>query len=173
MKTIICMAVLLMLSTQSSAETYSWVDENGTYNFSDDYNSVPPKYRKSAGRRGNAASLESPQNTAVAEEKPALPENSEKMSGLQGGDKQLYGGKTQETWRKELDVQVAELMRLEKRSEQIQTKLNKPVGISRSEYSALLNEYNSLRSEYDEKYKVYNDLIELARKAGLTVTNKK
>lgn len=170
MKTIICMAVLVLLSTQSGAETYSWIDEHGTYNYSDDYNSVPKKYRKNVGRRGDDGAAKTPAEAPVPVKSEAT---AVKPATAADGDKRLYDGKTQEEWRKEFDVREAELKRLELRSEQLQTILRKPVNISRGSYSELMNEYDALRKEYNEKYKLYSDLVESARKAGLTVVMKK
>lgn len=170
MKTVICMAVLVLLSTQSGAETYSWIDENGTYNFSDDYNSVPRKYRKSVGRRGDDGAAKSPADAPISAKREAAAAKPEPTADV---DKSLYDGKTQEEWRKEFDARESELKRLELRSEQIQMILKKPVNISKGSFSELMSEYEALRKEYSEKYKLYSDLVESARKAGLTVVMKK
>ena len=161
---------MLLLSTQSGAETYSWIDENGTYNYSDDYNRVPKKYRKSAGRRGDD------DNTPTLQKAP-LPEKNDKP-GLKpvlaaDTDKQFYNGKTQAAWRKEFDVQETELKRLELRLEQLQGTIKKPGSLSRERQSELIREYETVRLEYKNKYRIYSDLIESARKAGLSVEIKK
>lgn len=169
MKTLFCLVIVLLLSTRSGAETYSWVDETGTYNFSDDYNRVPKKYRKNIKRRGD-------DDSAPAIQKTPLPEKNEtpvvKPARSADVDKQLYNGKTQAAWRKEFDVQEVELKRLELRLEQMQVMLNKP-GQLPHERQTGIKEYDALRAEYKEKYAVYSDLIESARKAGLTVEIKK
>jgi len=170
MKTIVCMALLMLLSTQSGAETYSWIDESGTYNYSDDYNSVPKKYRKSVGRRGDEG-VAKPQADApvpVKSEATAL-----KPATATDADKLLYDGKTQEDWRKGFDVREAELKRLEQRMGQIQATLKNPSNSERGSLSALIAEHEALGKEYKEKYKLYSDLVESARKAGLNVVMKK
>lgn len=174
MKTMICMAALVLLTTQSGAETYSWIDENGTYNFSDDYNRVPKKYRKSVGRSGDDGVAKTPADAPVPVKSEATAiKPATATSTAADADKSLYDGKTQEEWRKEFDVREAELKSMEQRSEQLQTILRKPVNISRGRYSELMNEYDTLRKEYSDKYKLYSDLVESARKAGLTVVMKK
>lgn len=170
MKTIVCMALLVLLSTQSGAETYSWIDENGTYNYSDDYNNVPKKYRKSAGRRGDDGAAKPPVDAPI----PSKSESTAvKPATAVDEDKPLYDGKTQEVWRKEFDAREAELKRLELRMEQIQTTLKNPVNSARGSLSSLIAEHETLGKEYKEKYKLYSDFVESARKAGLTVVMKK
>ncbi|HBA72167.1 MAG: hypothetical protein A2X82_13445 [Geobacteraceae bacterium GWC2_55_20] len=170
MKTIICMALLMLLSTQSGAETYSWIDENGTYNYSDDYNSVPKKYRKNVGRRGDDGAAKTPAEAPVPVKSEAT---AVKPATVADADKPLYDGKTQEEWRKEFDVREAELKRLGLRMEQIQATVKNPSNTERGSLPALIAEYEALRKEYNEKYKRYSDLVESARKAGLVVVMKK
>ena len=170
MKTIICMALLMLLSTQSGAETYSWIDENGTYNYSDDYNSVPKKYRKNVGRRGDDGAAKTPAEAPVPVKSEAT---AVKPATVADADKPLYDGKTQEEWRKEFDVREAELKRLGLRMEQIQATVKNPSNTERGSLRALIAEYEALRKEYNEKYKRYSDLVESARKAGLVVVMKK
>jgi len=158
------------LSTQSGAETYSWIDDNGTYNFSDDYGRVPEKYRKSAGRRGDDGAVKPSADAPVPVKSEAT---AIQPATAADADKPLYDGKTQEVWRKEFDVREAELKRLELRMEQIQATLKNPVNSARGSLSSLITEHETLGKEYKEKYKLYSDLVESARKAGLTVVMKK
>lgn len=161
---------MLLLTTLSGAETYSWIDKNGTYNFSDDYNSVPKKYRKSIRRHGDD------DNTPTLPKAP-LPEKNDKPVLkpviAADSDKQLYSGKTEAAWRKEFEVQETELKRLELLLDQLQGTIKKPGSLSRERQSELIREYETVRLEYKDKYKVYSDLIESARKAGLSVEIKK
>lgn len=174
MKTLIFLGLmLLLLSNRSGAETYSWVDGNGTYNFSDDYNSIPKKYRKNVKRSGDVVDSEPTQNAAPVEKPEVKPAVAEKSAVPAAGDKQLYGGKTQEAWRKDFEVQEVELKRLEQQLEQLKNEINKPNQSSRVQQSELIKQYNAIRVEYTDKYKIYSELMESARKAGLTVEIKK
>lgn len=170
MKTMICMAALVLLTTQSGAETYSWVDESGTYNFSDDLSRVPEKYRKKVGRRGDDGAAKPSANAPVPEKSEAT---AIKPVTAADADKPLYDGKTQEEWRKEFDAREAELKRLGLRMEQIQATLKNPSNSERGSLSVLIAEHEALSKEYREKYKLYSDFVESARKAGLTVVMKK
>jgi hypothetical protein len=154
------------------------VDENGTFNFSEDLSRVPKKYRKNVSRRGDMGGQgTAPANAGTEKSKQADPRQVEdsngKPSGLPGGDNQLYGGKTQDAWRKELNVHESELKMIEQQLDQIWKQINKPMGISRVRQSELTREYENTRVTYNQKYKIYSELIESARKAGLVIEIKK
>jgi hypothetical protein len=54
MKRIVALvAVMLLRSLPVMAETYTWTDNSGTVNFSDDYSSVPKEYRKNVRKLGD------------------------------------------------------------------------------------------------------------------------
>jgi hypothetical protein len=171
MKSLLCLCLILLTASQLSAETYSWVDDSGVWNFSDDFNSVPKKYRKNVGRRADADNSQVLQNLPELEKSQAPALKSEPATEI--NNKQLYNGKTHGDWRKEFDAHEVELQRLEQRLVQMQAVLKKPVNTSRSSLSSLLAEYEALRVEYKEKYRIYSELMESARRAGLTVEMKK
>ncbi len=171
MKSLLCLCIILLTASQLSAATYSWVDDSGVWNFSDDFHSVPKKYRKNVVRRGDADNSQVPQNTPELDKSQTPALRSEPVTEI--NSKQFYNGKTHGEWRKEFDAQEAELQRLEQRLLQMQTVLKKPDNTTRSKLSSLLAEYEALRVEYKEKYKIYSELLESARKAGLTVEMKK
>lgn len=166
MKYVICLCLALLVSSRVCAETYSWVDDLGVWNLSDDFSRVPKKYRKSAVRGDAADSTSVPEKPAIIEklETPAV-----KGSVADNSSSQLYGGKAYSDWRKEFDLHESELKRIEVRLEQIQASLKKLSNTSRASYNELLGEYNALRSQYKEKYRAYSDMMEAARKAGLKV----
>jgi hypothetical protein len=89
------------------------------------------------------------------------------------GEKQLYNGKSHDAWRNEFEIQEAELNRLEQHLEQLKNQLVKPSGITKEQFATLKKDYDDTRATYNQKYKIYSDLIESARKAGLTVEMKK
>lgn len=163
--------IVLLTASQLPAETYSWVDGNGVWNFSDDYYSVPKKYRKSVRRSGDDDSSRLEQKAPLMEKNQTTAAKPEPAAEA---DKRLYNGETQEMWRKKLDLQETELKRLEVRLEELQKMINaRPDQYSRGQRSEMFREYESVRVEYKEKYKIYSDLIESARKAGLMVEMKK
>ncbi|OGU13129.1 MAG: hypothetical protein A2076_07595 [Geobacteraceae bacterium GWC2_53_11] len=171
MKTFVCAGFILLLVTQSYAETYSWVDDSGTYNFTEDYSRVPKKYRKKVKHRDDIRQ-DVPQESPKAEksEKQAEKFGTKAAVSAEGG---LYGGKSRAEWRTELDAREAELSGIEQRMEQMRKQSNNPKGISRAQFDVLKKEYDDTRATYDQKYKSYTELIETIRKAGLPVDIKK
>jgi len=174
MRIFICIGLVLLLATQSLAETYSWIDDSGTYNFAEDYSSVPKKYRKKVKWRDDAPQDASPQ-TPLTPEKPAG--QSEKIEAgdvaIQGGNRNSYGGKSWAEWRKELDIREAELAGLEQRMDQLLKQINDGKGITKARFDVLKMDYEETRAVYEQKYKSYLELVETARKSGVTVEIKK
>ena len=154
MKSFLSLGFILLLATSLHAETYSWVDDSGTYNFTEDYSSIPKKYQKKVKWREDL-----PQDV-----KPAV---------IPEGEKELYGGKSRDAWRKELDVQEAELSGIEQRMEQLRRQIIDTKGISKEQFELLKKDYDDSRAAYDQKYKNYSELIDAVRKAGIVVEIKK
>lgn len=174
MKSFISLVFILLLAAQSNAETYSWVDDSGTYNFTEDYSSIPKKYRKKVKRRDNALQDVKPQSVQPTETKSGPVEKTvEKSKVATDGDKTLYGGKSRDTWRKELDAWEAELQQIVQRMGNIRSQINESVALPRVQYNLLKKEYDDLQASYDQKNKGYTELIETIRKAGIPVEIKK
>lgn len=174
MKQYVCLGFILLSAAPLLAETYSWVDDRGTYNFTEDYSSVPKKYRKKVKRREDVHQdakpqqpLDSADNTGQAGKTDA------KSAAVPGGEKELYGGKTRADWRKEMDALEAELTGIEQHMEQVRTQIYDPKGVSRAQFELLKKDYDDSRAAYDQKYKNYTELVDTVRKAGLTVNIKK
>lgn len=182
MKLLIVIVFVLLLTGQSGAETYSWVDDRGTYNFTEDLSQVPKKYIKKVKLRGDMGSHDA---APVAEPANANPEqirkteprqvegSSGKPNGLTGGDTKLYGGKTQDAWRNELKSHESELTSLEQQLEQIKKQITTTSRLTIERQGELIKQYENARTDYNLKYKIYSELIESARKAGLIIEIKK
>lgn len=181
MKRMAVLMALLLWALPAAADTYSWVDDQGTYNFTEDLSRVPKKYRKKVKRTSD---VEAPPDTAVkAVEKakageakqndPAAAKTADKAGTAAPAGKQLYAGKTFEAWRAELGQYESELEKIDQKLQTLRVVLGKPDQLSVKELSRTNDEYNSLRTTYTQKYAAYNELVEAARKAGLTVTIKK
>ena len=99
MKLLIAFAGFMLWAAPLLAETYSWVDENGTYNFTEDYSRVPKKYRKSVEKRdGIDARLGTPSAAASATSAGSAAAKSAAGTGKEeakaADPEQLFGGKT-------------------------------------------------------------------------------
>ena len=174
MKPILCLGILLLVVTPASADIYSWVDDSGTYNYTEDYSRVPKKFRKKVKQSGDFQRNILPQRSPLPVTPPAgKAEKAREPVVATGDEKELYGGKSRETWRKELDVREAELNGIERRMEQLKSQIVDAKGISKEQSTAYKKEYDSKRETYEKKYTSYSEFIESARKAGLTVEIKK
>lgn len=174
MKPFLCLGLILLLSSQLHAETYSWVDDSGTYNYTEDYFKVPKKYQKKVKRREdlpqNVKPLQSPDPVTM----PRQTEKTDaKSATVPDGEKELYGGKSRAAWRKEMDAKEAELNGIEQRLEQLRKQIYDTKGIDKAQFETLKREYDDYRATYAQKYKSYSELIETVRKAGITVEIKK
>lgn len=182
MKLFICLSFTLLLASYSGAETYSWIDDSGTYNFTEDPSSIPPRYRNKVNRREDLGKDPVSQEPAAQASKAATAEAPEAKPAAAPGtkpaaapveDKKLYDGKTPDAWRQEMESQEAELAQLEQRMDQLYKEFFKEPKLYADQLRALKKEYDDTKGLYVQKYKVYSGLIESARKAGLTVNMKK
>lgn len=175
MKSFVCAGFILLLATQSHAETYSWVDDGGTYNFTEDYSRVPKKYRKNVKRRDDVLQDTAPQVTTLPENitKKDTGKGETKPVAVSDGEKELYGGKSRAAWRQEMGVLEAELGVLEQRMELLRKNINTTKVESKTQFVEMRKEYEESRIAYQQKYKSYTELIETIRKAGLPVEIKK
>jgi hypothetical protein len=174
MKLSLCLGFIFLLSTSLHAETYSWIDDNGTYNYTENYSNVPKKFRKNVKRREevpqnlNSRSQPLPKSEPNPSEKSTAP-----VTAVQAGDKELYGGKSAAAWRAGMNTLETELGRMETYAEQLRKQIFDAKGVSKAQFETLKKEYDDTRSSYDKEYKKYLGLIETIRKAGITVDIKK
>lgn len=168
MKSFICLGFILLLAAPLYAETYSWVDDSGTYNFTENYSSIPKKYRKKVKRSEDIQ----PETQSVTTDSESTAGNTGKTEAKPAAV-ELHGGKSLADWRKELDVREAELKSIEQHMEQVRKQISETEGISVAQYEELKKDYDESRVTYDQKYKNYTELIETIRKAGIQVDIRK
>lgn len=174
MKHYICLGFILLSATPLLAETYSWVDDHGTYNFTEDYSSVPKKYRKKIKKRGDVQRDTKPQLSPDSVSAAGQADKTDaKSAAVPDSGNELYGGKSRAEWRKEMDALEAELTGIEQHMEQLRKQIYDPKGVSRAQFELLKKDYDDSRAAYDQKYKNYTDLVDTVRKAGITVNIKK
>lgn len=170
MKLIFTVAGILMFAAPLMAETYSWEDEAGTANFTENYSNIPLKYRKNARRLGDMGSDTSFGAPAGVGEKKALPAAKTSAAAeaspadLAGG---LYGGKKSEVWQQEMRPLYVEVKRLEQQLVELESLIRKPVGISKSRMEGLPQEFRNTQNQYNQALKQYNSQNDEANKVGL------
>lgn len=170
MKLLIAFAGFMVWAAPLLAETYSWVDDSGTYNFTEDYSRVPKKYRKSVEKRGGMEDQSAP--VAPASAPPAG--GAAKSAADKGKEakaaapEQLFDGKTRAAWQQELTAAQDELKRLDTRVKELgaQIKNAGAYNVTRS-YAEQERQYNAAVEEYNKAYIRFGELLESARKAGI------
>jgi hypothetical protein len=174
MKSLLCIGLFLLMALPLYAETYSWEDDSGTLNFTEDYSKVPKKHQKKVKRFGDIEeNTKTPASSLPEKVGVLLDKTAEKSPANVADEKGLYAGKSFETWRKELDILEAGLKSIEQKMDELRKQMYETKGITNVQFRSLKKEYDDSRAVYEEKYKDYLSVIEAARKAGITVDMKK
>jgi len=173
MKLIYFLSGILVWTTPLMAETYSWVDESGTYNFTEDYARVPKKYRGKLDRRGDMGATPqlkesvSPPTGTSAPTPPAPSKDS--IAGKTQSPVGTFGGKSYDQWKQEFGQRESEMGTIRRRIDEIDALLkNNPP--NREQAQALVAERNKAVEQFTEMRKQYDQFVEQARKAGIKVT---
>ncbi|MFZ3209288.1 MAG: DUF4124 domain-containing protein, partial [Geobacteraceae bacterium] len=168
---------LLAFTTSVHAETYKWIDDKGTINFTEDLGNVPPKYRKtvrivgveeesgSAETAGNADKGGPEKDSAAAEPKGKVKEVA--PSGKQENKKTLYGDKDAETWRREYGIVKSDLRGVEEQLVANRKMLQDTTKMSRGEYLGITNTNKALESRILDLREKLNALKQSATSAGV------
>lgn len=170
MKVLIALAGFMVWAAPLLAETYSWVDETGTYNFTEDYARVPKKYRKSVGKRGNMTSEPVPTEPVLSTSgSKVVPGESSKnaVSGKPETAGANFGGKSFDQWKQEFSEREAAMLAIRKRVDEIDALL-KGSQSDKEQAQSLIPERNKAVEQFNELRKQYDQQVELARKAGIT-----
>jgi hypothetical protein len=170
MKLILAVAGILVVAAPLMAETYRWEDETGTVNFTENYTSIPAKFRKKArklGDMGSDTSSAPPAAVSGAKATPAVSETAEAGAGPADDTNGLFGGRKPEAWQQEMRPLYAEVKRLELQLGELELLLRKPTGISKSRIDGLPQEYMDTKNRYNQAVKRYNSLNDEANKVGL------
>lgn len=180
MKSVVVMVWLLLWAFPLMAETYSWVDDNGTVNFTEEYSNVPKKYRTKAVKRGDMSITPSAQQVpadTVSEKKssgPAKPAVQNDVTGLSSGS-ELFGGRKIEEWKREFDALENELKKLDSKTKEAEVERGAFArgGYSREDIQRQNEKLKAATNAYNEAIERYNQLMESAKKAGVPITVKK
>lgn len=180
MKSVIVTVCLLLWAFPLMAETYSWVDDNGTVNFTEEYSKVPKKYRTRAVKRGDMSIDPSAQQVpadAASEKKSSgqlKPAVQNDVAGLSSGS-ELFGGRKIEEWKREFDALENELKKLDSKMKEAEAERGAIArgGYSREDIQRQNEKLKGATNAYNEAIERYNQLMESAKKAGVPITVKK
>jgi hypothetical protein len=180
MKSVIVTVCLVLWAFPLMAETYSWIDNNGTVNFTEEYSNIPKKYRTKAVKRGDISmtpSLQQVPTDAASEKKisgrvMSTVENG--ATGLSSGS-ELFGGRKIEEWKRELDALENELKKLDSRTKEAEAERGAIArgGYSREDIQRQSEKLKAATDAYNEGVERYNQLLESAKKAGVPIAVKK
>jgi hypothetical protein len=179
MKAIIVTVSLALWAAPLMAETYSWIDDSGTFNFTEEYSSIPKKYRAKAAKRGDMAGSPSVQQApaAASSEKKtssdagvAVQNKTEGVSSIGNS----YGGRKFEEWKRDLDVVESEVKKLESKMNAAEAERGAMAngGYSREEIQRQNDRLNAAINAYNEAIGRHGQLVESAKKAGVPVNIK-
>jgi len=171
MKLIYVLAVVLLWTTPLLAETYSWIDDDGTYNFTEDYARVPKKYRSKLDKRDDMGASPVSKGSASPPSGPSVapqagPKNA--ASGKPESPAGSFGGKSYDQWKQEFSEREVAMQAISKRVDEIDALLGKSPANTEQNRS-LIAERNKAVEQFSEMRKQYDQQVELARKAGIQV----
>jgi hypothetical protein len=167
MKRMLVLAAILLAATPLLAETYSWTDDRGTINFTEDFSQVPKKFRSKVRIRSDGE-RSTPRNDTV-EVAPKVPAVTKSVAVFDNTSaaKDLYAGKKAGQWQLEFRSSEAAYKNLEQKLDELTRLIKNPVGISRERFDGLPQEFRETQKEYLQALKQYNELNEAANQAGL------
>jgi hypothetical protein len=170
MKLILAVAGILIFAAPLMAETYSWEDEKGTVNFTENYTSIPAKYRKKARKLGDMGADTSsvpPAAVSGAKATSAVRTPAGTGAGPAAESSGLFNGRKPEAWQQEMRPLYAEVKRLEQQLVELESLIRKPAGISKSRADGLPQEFRETQKLYNQALKQYNSLNDEANTVGL------
>lgn len=153
MKKLLVPVALLAFTTYVHADTYKWIDDKGTINFTEDLGNVPPKYRKAVKIVGAEEESGPAETTGNADK--GMPSAAAKPKGevkevaspdKQENKKTLYGDKDAESWRKEYGIVKSDLRGVEEQLVANRKMLQDTTKMSRAEYLGITNTNKALES---------------------------
>lgn len=171
MKVSVLCICLVLFALPAFAVTYTWVDDQGTVNFTEDLGNVPAKYRKKAKivgedefpppEAGESAEKPPAKSTGPAEPKEGAPEVRQERKNA------VYGGKDARTWKSEFAAVNADVKAAEKQLVEYRNRLNDTSGLSRSDYLSIQASIKAIESSVLERRNKLDALKKEAESAGV------
>jgi predicted RNase H-like nuclease (RuvC/YqgF family) len=155
---------LVLLPVASRAELYRWVDDKGTINFTEDFQSIPKQFRTSAQSTDDVISTEpAPSEPAGEKAVEQFDDGSRKGSAVVP----RYSDKRGEEWRDELRQARAEVKAYQDHLEMKRRMLADTSRMGRREYLGLQNDVKELEVKVDELRGRLDRLERAADRAGV------
>jgi len=143
MKTILLIAVALLISTDGFAQIYKWVDEKGSVHFTDDITRIPEKYRPKVDRLG---AIEERGESKI--EKDNTQKKKEDVYKDQLGRGEEYWRTRVEEWKKKLKTAQENMEQARIRYNELTEKFNESK--SSIERNSIKKERDLIKQEMDQ-----------------------
>lgn len=162
---------LVVFASTAIAETYTWTDDRGTVNFTEDYGKIPKKYRKKVRKLGdeNAVPPAAETREAPAAAKPAVPAEAKEQAPapVKTEKKVQYGGKDADTWKNDFGRLRADVKASEDQLVELRGRLDDTSRMSRGEYLSLQHSIRNVEKTVLERRKKLQELEAEAAKADV------
>jgi hypothetical protein len=163
--------LLLLMPLSAPGATYTWEDDQGSTNFTEDPGNIPKKYRKKAriigGDEPAPATIKEEPTKQLPSAKPQEPaEGEEVVETPPPRPKQSYAGKGEDAWKAEFRQIRQEIREQDKELARQHALLVNPEGIGRAEYAKLQASIKALEAKRLESQKKLDTLKAEATKAG-------
>jgi hypothetical protein len=166
--------MVLTVAAPVSAETYKWIDDRGTVNFTEDYSQIPKKYRKKTRMIGDVgASSPEVASGNVGESKNewsgASSAESNQATTVGKPEKKVatFGGKNGDEWSGEFGKISSEIKNVEEQIAQRRDKLSHPEKLTRAQYLGTEYEIKDLQAKLEELRGKRSALDETASRVGV------
>jgi hypothetical protein len=145
---ILAIVSVLIFAGTVSAETYKWIDDRGTINFTEDYGKIPKKYRKQVRVIGDVEAEPAAGESGEDESGKDMPAKSASAKESDSGSqKTMYGSKSDDEWKADFKKLNNQIEKVQGQIDERRTKLDNPDSLTRPRYRGIEIEIKEL----DEK----------------------
>jgi hypothetical protein len=171
MKVTFILIGMLVWTSPLMAESYSWIDDSGTYNFTEDYSKVPKKYLKKVNKREDMGGDSGSKDSAVPSTAPkgsSASDSKKTDTGKPADPSTGLSAAAYDQWKQEFSDREAAMGTVKAKAKEIELQLSK--GTQNAEQrKSLIAEHNALIGQFTELKKQYEQQVEKARKAGFQI----
>lgn len=172
MKSAIIVMTLMLFAVPALAETYQWIDNQGTVNFTEDPGSIPKQYRKKAKVLGGeeaapAVSGEGTEGAQTGSDDKGKGKVAEPPAGAKKGEKKAYGGRSSDAWKTEFDDLNGRIKDEEEQLSGLKERMNDTSKMSRGEYLSVQMGIKSSESRLNRLKQRRDELTTEANRAGV------
>jgi Domain of unknown function (DUF4124) len=169
MKIFIISIALILVALPVLAVTYTWEDDQGTVNFTEDLGNVPAKYRKKVKVVGEEELLpaESEDTGEKAPAKAQVKGPGGATPAKQSDMKAVYGDKDAAAWKAKYAALDADVKAAEKQLVEYRNRLKDTSTMSRTEYLSIQSTIHSIENSVVMRRQKLEEFKQQAADAGV------